>query len=53
MWLGGHRAFGIDDAEMLPLFTHEVIGVMRRTIPADRQERVATAVIVKAGKPAR
>jgi arsenite methyltransferase len=51
VWLGGHRPFGIDDAAMLPLFTDEVIEVMRRTIPADLQGRVATAVIIKARKP--
>lgn len=51
VWVGGHRPFGIEDAALLPLFTHEVIEVMRRTIPADHQDRVATAVIIKASKP--
>jgi hypothetical protein len=37
----------------MPLFSHEVIEVMRRTISADQQDRVATAVIIKASKPNR
>ena len=51
VWVGGYRPFGIEDAALLPLFTHEVIEVMRRTIRADHQDRVATAVIIKAVKP--
>jgi hypothetical protein len=38
VWDGGHRPFGIE--------------VMRRTIPADHQDHVATGVLVKARKPA-
>jgi hypothetical protein len=52
VWVGGHRPFGIDQATLYPLFTREVIEAMRRTIPADRQDHVATGVIVKARKPA-
>ena len=51
VWVGGHRPFGIDDAALMPLFSPEVIEVMRRTISADQQDRVATAVIIKASKP--
>ena len=51
MWVGGHRPFGIEDAALMPLFSPEVIEVMRRTIPDDQQNRVATAVIIKASKP--
>jgi hypothetical protein len=51
VWVGGHRPFGIEDATLMPLFTPEVIELMRRTIPADHQDRVATAVIIKAMKP--
>jgi len=36
---------------MYPLFTRDVIDVMRRTIPPEQQSHVATAVIVKATKP--
>jgi hypothetical protein len=50
VWVGGHRPFGIEDAALLPLFTPEVIELMRRTISVDHQDRVATAVIIKASK---
>ena len=53
VWVGGHRPFGIEDAALMPLFTHEVIEVMRRTIRVDRQDRVAMAVISKGSKPGR
>jgi hypothetical protein len=48
VWVGGHRPYGIDEASLYPLFTPEVIAVMRRTIPPDRQGHVATGVIIKA-----
>ena len=35
----------------MPLFTPEILEVMRRTIPPERYDHVATAVIVKARKP--
>jgi hypothetical protein len=50
VWVGGHRPFGIDEAARYPLFTHEVIEVMRRMIPPERHDHVATGVIVKARK---
>jgi hypothetical protein len=50
VWVGGHRPFGIEDATLMPLFTPEVIELMRRTISVDHQDRVATAVIIKASK---
>ena len=51
VWVGGHQPFGIEDAALMPLFTSEVIEVMRRTISVEDQDRVATAVIIKASKP--
>ncbi len=51
VWVGGHRPFGIEEANMYPLFTPEVIELMRRTIPIEHQDHVATGVIVKARKP--
>jgi hypothetical protein len=51
VWVGGHRLFGIEDAALMPLFSPEVIEVMRRSISSDQQDRVATAVIIKASKP--
>ena len=52
IWAGGHRPFGIDQAALYPLFTSEVIQVMRRTIPPEHQDHVATGLIIKARKPA-
>lgn len=46
-----HRPFGIEEAALYPLFTEELIEVMRRTIPPERHSHVATGVIVKARKP--
>ena len=51
VWVGGHQPFGIEDAALMPLFSPEVIEVMRRTISNDQQDGVATAVIIKASKP--
>ena len=34
VWMGGHQPFAIDDAARYPLFTPEVIEVMRRAISA-------------------
>jgi hypothetical protein len=51
VWVGGHRSFGIEDAARYPLFTPELIEVMRRTISPERQEHVAAGVIVKARRP--
>ena len=50
VWVGGRRSFGIEDAALMPLFSPEVIEVMRRSISGDQQDRVATAVIIKASK---
>jgi arsenite methyltransferase len=52
IWVGGHQPYGIEDAARYPLFTPELIEVMRTAIPSDRQAHVATGVIVKARKPA-
>lgn len=51
VWVGGHRPTGIEEASHYPLFTDEVIEVMRQTIPPERHDHVATGVIVKARKP--
>jgi arsenite methyltransferase len=51
VWVGGHRPFGVEEAVMYPLFTSEVIEVMKRTIAPEHQNHVATGVIVKARKP--
>ena len=52
IWVGGHQPYGIEDAARYPLFTPELIDVMRTAIASDRQAHVATGVIVRARKPA-
>jgi arsenite methyltransferase len=49
-WAGFVRG-EVEEAARYPLFTPEVIGVMRRTIPPGHHHHVATGVIVKARKP--
>jgi arsenite methyltransferase len=39
---------GIDDVALYPLFTEEVLALMRRTIPRATQDRIATVVQVRA-----
>ena len=51
VWIGGHRPLSIDETADYPLFTDEVIELMRRTIPPERHDHVTTGVIVKARKP--
>jgi hypothetical protein len=44
-----HRIpFGIDDVAQYPLFTKELIGLMRELIPREQQNAVATSVIARA-----
>ena len=52
VWVGAHRPTSIDEASQYPLFTDEVIELMRRTIAPERHGHVATSVIVKARRPA-
>lgn len=40
--------FGVDDAALYPLFTEDLIEIMRRVIPVEKQDRVATSVVIKA-----
>lgn len=44
------RPVGIDDCAQYPLFTPELLDLMRRHIPPERRSRVARAVIFVAGK---
>ncbi len=50
--LSAHTPFGLDDVALYPLFTPEIIDLMRRLIPDAAAERVAVGVIVHATKPA-
>lgn len=45
------KPFGIEEAALFPLFTPELIALMRKLIPVERQGRVATSLIVRARKP--
>lgn len=38
----------IDDFALYPLFTEEILALMRELIPAGQQHAVATAVVIKA-----
>jgi hypothetical protein len=51
VWVGERTPWGIDEAAMFPLFTPELIELMRKLIPPERQGSVALSVIVKARKP--
>ncbi len=41
----------VDDCALYPLFTDEVIELMRNLIPADKQQQVAISVVVRAAYP--
>jgi hypothetical protein len=51
VWIGEKRPFGIEQAAIFPLFTDEVVELMRKLIPAERRDSVAISVIAKARKP--
>jgi len=40
--------FGIDDADLYPLFTEDLIEVMKSSIPVSRQHEIATSIVIKA-----
>lgn len=50
---GEEFPFGVDEAAQYPLFTPELIALMRRLIPLERQATVARSVIYTARKPRR
>jgi hypothetical protein len=45
--------FGIDDTAQYPLFTDDLIELMRKTIPRDHHDSVAVSIVVKARLSAR
>lgn len=49
--IGGHTPFGLDDVATYPLFTDEVVALMRRLLPEPVQRRIADAVVVRATRP--
>lgn len=48
---GEEMPFGIEEATRYPLFTPELIALMRRVIPLERQATVLRSVIYTAWKP--
>jgi arsenite methyltransferase len=50
VWIGEKVSYGIDQAALYPLFSTELVQLMRRLISRERQDRVAISVIVKARK---
>ena len=42
----------LDDVAVYPLFTPDVLSLMRRILPDDTRQHIATSVIVRARKPA-
>jgi len=49
--LGEHIPFSVDDAALYPLFTDEVIDLMRRLLPPEAQASIATSLIARARLP--
>lgn len=45
------RPLGVDDVARYPLFTPDVLELMRSLIEPERQTRIAVAIVVKARKP--
>lgn len=45
------EALSVDDCALYPLFTDEVIRLMRELVPAERQAEVAISVVVRASLP--
>ena len=44
--------FGIDECALYQLFNDALLDLLRRLVPAERQQRIARSVIVRARKPA-
>jgi SAM-dependent methyltransferase len=46
------HAFGIGECALYPLFSEELLALLRDRVPAERHERIAQSVFVTARKPA-
>jgi arsenite methyltransferase len=44
----GRRPMGVEDCALYPLFTEDLLELMRTLIPVERRERVATAIVLRA-----
>jgi arsenite methyltransferase len=42
------RPMSVDDAALYPLFTEELLDLIRALVPIDRQDELATAVVLSA-----
>lgn len=42
------RPWSIADCELYPLFDDELVALMKRTIPPERQGRIGDSIVVKA-----
>ena len=46
------ESFGIAECALYPLFNDELLDLLRARVPAERHDRIATSVLVRAYKPA-
>jgi SAM-dependent methyltransferase len=44
--------FGIEECALYPLFGNELLALLRERLPAERHDRIAASVLVRARKPA-
>ena len=44
--------FGLDECALYPLFGDELLALLRERVPAERHDRIAASVLVRARKPA-
>lgn len=42
------RAWSIDDCAIYPLFDDDLVALMRRVIPPERQDRIGDSVVIRA-----
>lgn len=42
------RPWGVDDCALYPLFDDDLVALMRRLIPQERQDRVGESIVIKA-----
>lgn len=42
------RPWGIADCEKYPLFSADLIGLMRRVVPVENHDRIAESIVIKA-----
>ena len=49
--VGGHARFTLEDVALYPLFTVEVLQLLRQLLPQEAQQQVACSVIARARRP--